>query len=234
MLFDNVNYYLNDYYYIVGDNTSESLSQTATTSKNVSGTLIIRERIDNKPVLEIVQYAFSSCNLITDVIIYAKLRSINKCAFILCGHLKYINIPSTCTFVGTGALLLMGADLVKRNITTTVEFNEGRRERIYIDKYAICSRYIFYIIYPNNIIPLFNSESAFNDVEAAYICAPVEFDFSSMSTSTNFSICNNSIFLGNSKVCITIKKQRTHDEMLKANLLIMILTYSFNEVMSIK
>ena len=100
---NHVRYFLSGNFYTVGNNETENSDGITDTS--YSGEIIIEDEINGKEVLEISQYSFRSCK-ITKVIIYAKLRSINLRAFCYCSKLEYINIPSTVTFLGDGALFL--------------------------------------------------------------------------------------------------------------------------------
>ena len=95
---NNINYFLKDGFLTVGDNSTEKAD--GITDASYSGEVVIEEKIRGKEVLGIAQCAFDGCLYITSVIIYAKLRSINKWAFRNCKNIEYINIPSSVTFIG--------------------------------------------------------------------------------------------------------------------------------------
>jgi hypothetical protein len=184
-----VKYYPSGQYYIVGDNTTTSGNGITQTS--YSGEIVIKEFINGKEVVEIGQYAFTSCQ-IKNVTIYAKLRSINTWAFTYCTKLEYLNIPSTVTFIGTSALFL-GNPGVTIKIDAVIEFNDGRTQKVFIGDENFCRRTTFYIIYPSNLPPLYSSTSnAWNDVTYYFICAPSTFDFYSKHTTTDTTKCPKS------------------------------------------
>ena len=121
-----VNYYQNSDFYTVGNN--ETSVADGIEDKSYSGEIIIEEKIKGKTIIEISQYAFKDC-LITKVTIYAKLRSINYYAFYGCEKLEYINIPSTVTFLGRGALFLCKSSVVC-DLEMFIEFNKGRKQNL--------------------------------------------------------------------------------------------------------
>ena len=76
-----VRYFLSGSFYTVGNNATKNAD--GITDASYSGEIFIEDKINGKEVLEISQYAFQACS-ITRVIIYAKIRSINRCAFYCC------------------------------------------------------------------------------------------------------------------------------------------------------
>ena len=183
---NNVIYYKKDEYYIVGSNSSSS-SSDGVSSTEVSGDIYIEEKIEGLPVQEIGRCAFFNCKKITRVTIYAKIRSINYCAFYMCINLQYINIPSTVTFIGNNGINLgTGSETV--NLDLTVEFNEGRNEKIYLRNQAICRRTNIFILYPSSIVPLYDGDPFYEAVNVV-ICAPTSFTFCNKQTTTDSSKC---------------------------------------------
>ena len=157
-----VKYYSFDNYLIVGDNKTQ---QTGITNPSYSGEIVIPETVEGKRVKEIGYYAFYRCSEITKVTIHANITSINYHAFAYCSKINYINVPSTVTFIGQGGMGLIYYDKVNGSYTvdlmTTVKFNEGRTEKVYISSYGIDGRVKFNIIYPSNLEPLYNPNYQF-------------------------------------------------------------------------
>lgn len=180
-----VNYYLNDNYYVVGNNATSDADGIS--SNSVSEDIVIQRSVNGKSVLEISRYAFVSCQ-ITRVTIYAKLRSINTFAFCWCTKLKYINIPSSVTFVGDAALYL-GTQSTTINLEMTIEFNPGRKKKIYIDTQCFSRRTTFYIIYPSCLAPLYDAKSTFYCVTNCFICTPTLLDFYNKNSTIDSSKC---------------------------------------------
>ena len=184
---ENVNYYPKDDFYIVGDNHT---SQSGIISPSYSGEIIINENINNKNVREIGYNAFQYCQGITKVTIYAKLTSINECAFIDCKSIQYINIPETVTFIGSGALILSGGGGSIIGTPITIEFNNGRKNNIYIGGYGFSYRTHYTIIYPSLLIPIYSSSFQFDEVSSATICSPSKFTFcGKFETTTDMKQC---------------------------------------------
>ncbi len=67
---------------------------------NVSGVMNIPSEIDGYPVIGIGDYAFASCNLLTDVVIPEGITTIGNYAFQECSLLKNINIPNGVVSIG--------------------------------------------------------------------------------------------------------------------------------------
>ena len=185
----NVNYYLVGDHYNVGDNsTSKSDGINSTLFK---GEIVIQEKVEEKDVLEISHNAFESCSYITKVTILAKLKAINYRAFCYLYNLKYINIPSTVSFIGKDALYfgMWGGTLVDRSVT--VEFNSGRECDLFIAENNFACRTSVYVGYPSNIKPAYPSENsyAFQKAKKAVVCALSVFDFYNVTTITDMSKC---------------------------------------------
>ena len=183
----NVNYYLKDSYYIVGDNSTEG---SGITSTSITGEIEIIEKIEGIEVKEIGCYAFRQSK-ISRVIIRARLKSINRAAFYCCKYLTYINIPSTVTFIGMNAI--NSGESQKYELAGIVEFEEGRKEKLYLKTRAISRRQLYYIIYPSSIAPTCESD-AMQYVETAHVCAPTVFSFCQFQTTTNSSECPSSSY----------------------------------------
>jgi len=180
-----VKYYNKNDYLIVGDNVTLN---SGITDPSYSGEVVIQERVDGKEVKEIGYYAFFNSTGITKVTIHAKLTNINQHAFYYCTSITYINVPSTVTFIGWGAIALYRNTVV--DLHATVEFNEGRTERVYIDKYGICGRKTMAVIYPSSLEPLYNPNGQFYLVTSATICAYSVFSFcGKFTTTTDMSQC---------------------------------------------
>jgi hypothetical protein len=184
---NNVKYYLKGDFYIVGDNSSTR--GNGITSQSYSGEITIQSTVNNKPVLEIGQYAFGSCKSITKVFIDARIRSINECAFSWCGSINYINIPSTVTFIAYAAFILNYGDGGTPEPPATLEFNTGRTSELFLAQEAIGYRKNIFIIYPSNTIPTCPSSITFTSVTTAIICAPSSFNFCARQTTTDQSKC---------------------------------------------
>ena len=183
-----VKYYPKDDYFIVGDNSSETASGITDTS--YSGEITIDENVQGKQVKEISQYAFYQCYNLKRVTIHAKLTNINQRAFRYCENLEYINIPSTVTFIGWSGINLNKANGETSDVPMTIEFNEGRKEEIYIDRHGIDRRNKFTIIYPSDLEPLYNPYNQFVYTNSAIICAYKSFKFcNKFETTTDMSEC---------------------------------------------
>ena len=87
----------------VGTNTSDPKNGLLT-DITIPSKLIIPSYYDKKPVEYIGYSAFYQCLEIEEVEIRARVKAIHKTAFFGCQNLKYINIPSTCTFLGESAI----------------------------------------------------------------------------------------------------------------------------------
>ena len=167
---DRVKYYLqNNEYYIVGDNSTNDAN--GITDQSYNGEIVIPEKIKNKEIRKIGQYAFSSCASITRVTIFAKLTVIDRSAFEYCEKIEYINIPQTVTFIGGYALSVSNFDDTPSDVPLTVEFCKGRTKDLYINSGGISFRNSISIIYPRSIGPFFNPEYQFQEVSSATICA---------------------------------------------------------------
>ena len=164
--------------------------KTGYTPSTLTGEIVILEKVNGLNVLEIGYRALYQAG-VTKIIIKAKLRSINKEGVYDCRSLTYINIPSTVTFIGQNGVNIY-QDYTS-DLPATVEFNQGRREKIYLDERAISRRKTFYIIYPSTIEPICHS-NALQYVETAYICAPKKFTFCGFTTTTDFSHCSTRYF----------------------------------------
>ena len=68
-----------------------------------AGELQIPAELENLPVRQIADYAFSGCETLTSVVIPDSVEYIGSCAFISCTGLQNISIPETVTFIGYGA-----------------------------------------------------------------------------------------------------------------------------------
>ena len=156
--------------------------------------------------MEISQYAFQACS-ITRVIIYAKIRSINFCAFRFCTKLKYINIPSSVTFLGELALYVGEAGVTEPG-EILVEFNKGRTQNFYIDEQNFARRETVYVIYPYKYIPSCQTTYAFAGVNYPYICAPSVFTFYTKKTITDSSKCPRPVFKEREVHTISIQLRR--------------------------
>lgn len=182
-----VNYTPKKDFYIVGDNKTE---KSGITDPLYAGEITIQYAINGTKVKEIGSNAFRNCSLITKVTILAKLTVINEKAFIFCSSLEYINIPQTVTFIGRSAINIRTINNKIIDIKTVIEFNEGRKAKLYFDSYSIARRKTFIIIYPSTIEPLYNTSNQFEDVDSAIICSPKSFQFCNrFPTTTNMSAC---------------------------------------------
>ena len=184
-----VKYYLkNNEYYVVGNNSSNDAN--GITDKEYYGEIVIPGKIRNKEIREIAQDAFSWCQNIMKVTIFAKLISINRYAFSGCRNIAYINIPQTVTFIGAHAL-----DHYDQGVPFTVEFNKGRTEKVYFDTHAISGSILLFIIYPSNIEPRYNSNTPIGGRSSDIICAHSSFEFCRfVMTTTNMSRCPAPMF----------------------------------------
>ena len=230
-----VKYYPVDGHFVVGDNSTTIADGITDTS--YSGEIVIEDKINNKEVKEISQYAFIDC-LITNVTIYAKIRCINRRAFYGCTKLTYINIPSTVRYIGLDVFCLFerrkyyksnffGEQVVAFVIYTvdlavTFEFVSGRTENLYIGSRNFAGRKKAYIIYPSKFIPLTSDTSdAFQDAKTSFVCAPSTFTFYTKTTTTNSSKCPSPLFKGiPANSACKYKLIRMHKQFIIANLLI--------------
>ena len=187
-----IKYYLiSNSYYIIGNNGW--YTATGVTSKSISGEIVIPEKVKGLDILEVGQWAFYFCTKITKITIHAKLRSINYFAFYGCKKLKYINIPSSVTFIARHSLYL-GTGFEKVDLETTIEFVKGRTQKFYAAQGAFTGRNEIKIIYPSNLVPLYDSNSktfssSSSGNSSAIICAPSLFDFCGKQTTIGFSQC---------------------------------------------
>ena len=200
---NNVKYYLRkDQYYIVGDNSTTEAN--GITSKSYYGEIVIPEKYKKKEIREIGQSAFLNCISITRVTIFAKLTSINKCAFNLCNNLVYINIPQTVTFIG---YLAFGIRSSKHMI---FEFNKGRTKKLSFGMSVFMGCQNISIIYPSSIEPKFDDDTFMG--ATVIVCAYSSFNFGDeCETTTDMSKCPTSfIELYNSlekERCLTCKSK---------------------------
>jgi hypothetical protein len=182
-----VKYYPSGQYYIVGDN--KTTYGNGITQSSYSGEIVIKEFINGKEVIEIGQYAFTSCQ-IKNVTIYAKIRSINTWAFTYCTKLEYLNIPSTVTFIAQSALYLGNGSSITLDFGVIIEFDRGRTQKVFIGDDNFCRRTPTYVIYPSTLPPLYSSIStAWRGVTNYSICAPSVFDFYTKQTTTDMTKC---------------------------------------------
>ena len=121
---DNVNYYYFDEFYIVGDNSTEKSGIDDDSIENIT----IYDQINGKSVQEIGAKAFYQCQQLKRVIINAKIRSINRYAFMFCSNLEYINIPSTVTFIGEASLCLNNMNVEDTEHQTINKVDTGRTD----------------------------------------------------------------------------------------------------------
>lgn len=223
---NNVQYYAMDNYYIVGDNSTSSADGIS--SKTFTGEITVAEKVNGKSVLEIAQYAFDGCANLKKVTIKAKLRSINQRAFQLCINLEYINIPSTLTYIGEASLYLGDGSTLTLSTPITVEFEQGRIEKVYIEIMCFTYRSKVSIIYPSNLVPLCNSFRAFDGSSDINICAPEEISFYSKTTTKDSSLCPSSLIKpktskrGCSCKCLNYKR---HSNIILTTLMIVICSY---------
>ena len=184
---DYVKYFLSDSSYTVGDNSTLNVDGINDTS--YEGEIVIKEKIEGKEVVEIAQYSLAYCR-ITKVTIHAKLRSINTWAFCYCTRLEYINIPSTVTLIGAGALYLGDDSSTTISLPITVEFNEGRTQNLLIYSFNFADRSSIFIIYPSNSAPVCpDTDKAFKGATTWFICAHSVFDFYTKTTTKDQSKC---------------------------------------------
>ena len=213
-----VKYFLqNNNYYIVGDNTTNIAN--GITNKGYSGEIIIPEKIKNKEIREIGQYAFYECASITRVTIFAKLIRINYKAFHYCENITYINIPRTTTFIGVDALCVSSNGI--SSVPLTVEFNKGRTQNIFLDSWSFSYRNVVSIIYPSSLEPSCDSWGQFYGVTKATICAHSLFSFCNKFTTTkDMSQCPGSFFMISRK-----RKIRNSTIIISLSILILILPF---------
>ena len=221
---DHVKYYPKNDYYLVGNN--ETTIADGINDTSFSGEITIQAKIKGKEVKEISQYAFSKCINLKKVIIHAKLICINQHAFYGCNYLEYINIPETVTFMGWGALCLCNPvspwDVDKHAL---IEFNEGRKQKVYIDGFAISRRTTFNIIYPSDLEPLYYSSSQFVGTKSAIICAKNEFSFcGKFYTKTDFKQCSASQYKPPVNYFISIAKNISLKSQIIIHIFIVVLT----------
>lgn len=194
-----VKYYLKNGFYIVGDNSTTK--GNGITDSSYSGEIIINDIINGKVVKEIGQYAFKECEGITKVTIHAKLTSINYLSFHVCTKLDYVNIPATVTFIGNGAFAFWS----RPTTPMFVEFNKGRKEKVYICTHGFSERKIFKIIYPSSLEPLYDTSSQFVSVSEATICAYKSFSFCNrFNTVIDMSQCPSPQYKAPNRYYITI------------------------------
>ena len=215
----NVKYNIFGNYYIVGDNSTKDADGITDTS--YSGEIEIKEKINGIKVLEIAQYAFTSCINIKKVYIYAKLRSINKRAFCYCTGLEYLNIPDTVTNIGEATLYFGDPHGVLIDSSIIVEFNPRKRRGFFIDENCFSCRTTVYIIYQSNVKPsYFNiNNNAFNHVINYYICAPSVFEFYTKTTTTDLSQCPLPIFRTPKNACTCYSNMRQNHFLLSSFLI---------------
>ena len=77
---------------------------TGISDQNYAGILTIPRYYDNKPIKYIGHCSFYGCSYITEVHIKARITIMYKYAFGHMPNLRYINVPSTCTFLGSQSI----------------------------------------------------------------------------------------------------------------------------------
>ena len=96
-------YQFHEDYCIVGTNSSIEIAN-AIKDSSYHGVIVIPKQHHRRPVVAIGQYAFYDCRFITNVIIYAEIKSIYQYAFGNCPSLQTINIPKTVTYLGVASI----------------------------------------------------------------------------------------------------------------------------------
>jgi len=77
---------------------------TGITDKKFGGSVVIPSFHQGKPIHYIGYYAFFECSEITEVHIEARVKALYQYAFGHMPKLWKINVPSTCTFLGTASI----------------------------------------------------------------------------------------------------------------------------------
>lgn len=224
---NNVNYFLKNGEYIVGNNETQKSGLSPTT---YSGAIVIQEKIGEIKITEIGQYAFYYCS-ITRVTIHAKIRSINLYAFSWCSNLEYINIPETVTFIGDASLYL-DTNSVLVCPKTTIEFNQGRKQGLFIDSENFQYKDLLIVIYPSDIVPKYKSSYAFVGTKKYYICTPSVFDFYTKTTTTNQELCGSPQYKGPPKtknVC-TCKRHRRQSNIPLISIIVFLLVVPYEGI----
>lgn len=183
----NVKYNISENYCIVGDNSTTY--GNGITDKNYDGKIVIEDRVNRLKVQEIGRNAFRECHKITEVIIYAKIKSINCNAFDQCISLRYINIPSTVTYIGDVAFYLGNGNCRTLSTEVIFEFNLGRTQNLFIGKTCFTYRSKIYIIYPYNFSPECDTQRAFEGSPDVIICAASVMNFYTKTTKDDYSLC---------------------------------------------
>ena len=78
-----------------------TIGATGITDINVKGRVVIPKTCNGKEISNIGYYAFYGCSYITEVKLEARVKALYKYAFGHMPSLWSINVPSSCTFLGT-------------------------------------------------------------------------------------------------------------------------------------
>ena len=95
--------YKNDECYI-GCTNDTKITPSGITDPDFKGSVVIPKYHNGKPISYIGYWAFYGCYYITEVKIEARVKAIYKYAFGHLPNLWHINVPSSCTFLGSQSI----------------------------------------------------------------------------------------------------------------------------------
>ena len=138
--------------FVGSKNDEDSWAATGITDNSYQGSAVIPKYYQGKPITYIGYFAFYGCSYITEVSIEARVKAMYKYAFGHMPSLWSINIPSSCTFLGSQSIYsynnsnaqdrnAIGTLVISFEINSkleTIDANAfGRKERIIL---IMCER----------------------------------------------------------------------------------------------
>ena len=184
-----VYYYKEEYgYWIVGDNETNATPDPKTITN-----LKIPKTINGCDIEEIGAYSFLRCVNLKIVTINAMIKQINQGAFYECWNLTSINIPSSCTFLGRGAIsCVIFEEPSKQGITApgtlAVKF-EPNSSVTRIEKYGIERKENIIITYCGYKSPSVEIDGLFYMTDYRVVFSPVEIYWGNITSIIDPSIC---------------------------------------------
>ena len=155
-------------------------------------TVEITKNVNGYPVREIGAYAFCKCFYIKTVKIKAEITQINNYAFYQCHDLTSINIPSTCEFVGGGAIssVIWISNEVQQTAkgTLSVKFEPNSTLKT-IGKYGIERKEVIIITYCGYGTPTVATDGLFYKTNYSVVYSPTQIAWGNTATIVDPTIC---------------------------------------------
>ena len=194
--FGNVTYFYNSTldFIIVGHANLTEFNENKVAIPNITdfNTIEIPNSIHGHLVKEIGSYSFCKCYYLKVVKINAHITQINDHAFYQCWNLTSINIPSTCEFIGQGAIssVIWVNDSTQLTApgTLSVKFEPNATLKT-IGKYGIERKDVIIITYCGSNQPNVSEDSLFYESTYSVVYSPVQIMWAGKNTIVDPSIC---------------------------------------------